>query len=199
MEYIANIAINFVIILFLVIMYTYLTKLESIGCECSVHPYRDMIKSYTIFALAIVVIISLVPTTTIGSMFGNTMAIIYTILKLIFYTTCIVYFYMVLVYTRFLVNEKCRCSDDIRREILTGGAIIEIIVLFMVLLMVIILPIIFGSIIYISNNYEKLEKEMSTSLTKPLRTLRKLPSKISSSKGLMKSSKDVFKKMRSSK
>jgi len=161
-------------------------KLETTGCVCSLHPYRDIIKSFTVFAFVVIIIISIVPTSVVAKSFGHTSAVIFTILKLIFYMVCIVYFYMVLIYTRFLVNEKCKCSDDIRREILTAGAIIEIIVLFIGLLLVVILPIIFGSLIYITQNYEKLEKEMSTSLMKPLRSLKNIPSKISQSAKLLK-------------
>ena len=184
--FISNIAVNAVILLFLIIMYSYIYKLESVGCACSVHPYRDIIKTFTVFALVVILAISVVSTEFIASQFGETAAIMFIVLKLAFYMVCIVYFYMVLTYTRFLVNEKCKCSDDLRREILTAGAIIEIIVLFIGLLLVIILPILFGSLSYIVQNYRTLEKEMSSSLMKPVRTLVSVPSRLSK-KSIMKS------------
>lgn len=195
---ISQILVNFVIFTFLIIMYTYLNKLETIGCECADHPYRKMIKSFTYFAFIFLIFTSVVSTDLIGEYLGDSMALLYSFVKIIFYTICIVYFYMVLVFTRYLVNEKCRCSDDIRREILTVGALIEIIVLILGLLLVLILPIVIGSLLYFMENYKNLEKNMSTSLTKPFRTFAKIPSKISKKK-IKSASKEIFKSLKSPK
>jgi hypothetical protein len=195
---ISNILVNFVILVFLIIMYTYLNKLEQIGCECAQHPYRPIIKSFTIFAFVLIIGFSVITTNFIGEQFGDTAALLYSVLKIVFMTICIVYFYMVLVFTRYLVNEKCKCSDDIRREILTIGSVIEIIVLVLGLMITLILPIIIHSLLYFIQNHAVMEKTMATSLTKPFRTFAKLPSKISKKK-LISKSKEIFKSLKSSK
>ena len=195
---ISQLLVNFVIFTFLIIMYTYLNKLESIGCECANHPYKKIIKSFTYFAFIFLIFTSIVTTDIIGKYFGDSMAFLYTFIKIIFYTICVVYFYMVLVFTRYLVNEKCKCSDDIRREILTVGALIEIIVLILGLLLVLILPVVIVSLLYFMENYKKLDKEMSTSLTKPFRSFAKIPSKMSKKK-ISQGTKEIFKSLKSSK
>lgn len=194
-ENISNIALNFFVLIFFVIIYSYMYHLEKIGCECATHPYQDIIKIFTIYAFVFVILITLVPTTVITKNFGNTAAILYVTVKLLFYISCIIYFYMILEYTRFLVNEKCKCSNDIRREIITAGAILEIIIMLFALLIVIIIPIVFGSLVYISRNYQKLEKELSSSMTSPLRAASKIPSKISSESKVINKTSKLFGKL----
>lgn len=196
-ENVSNFALNFFVLIFFAIIYSYMYHLERIGCECAVHPYQDIIKIFTLYAFVFVILVTLVPTAVIAQNFGNTATILYVIVKLLFYISCIIYFYMILEYTRFLVNEKCKCSNDIRREIITAGAILEIIIMLFALLIVIIIPIVFGSLVYISRNYQKLEKELSSSMSSPLRAASKIPSKISSeSKAINKTSK-LFDKLSS--
>lgn len=181
----------FVLILFAII-YFYINNLENMGCECSVHPYRDMIKQFTLFAFVFVIITMLVPKSLLTTYFGSTVGELYVLIKIFFYLVCIVYFYMILEYTRFLVNEKCKCSDDIRRELITAGSLLEIIVLLFALLVMIIIPVMVVSLDYVKHNYVKIEREMSSSMKNPFEKIRKLSSKVVSkvsSKSSRKSSK----------
>lgn len=144
--YVGQVVINLSIFLLLIAVYTYIDKLEYIGCECAVHPKRDFIKGFSIFALVILFVIMFVPMSAVVSNFGETTAILYAAVKFIFYTVCIVFFYMTLDYTRYLISEKCKCSDDYRKDLIYVGSIIEISVLLLIFLTIVVLPVLFNSV-----------------------------------------------------
>ena len=102
----------------LVLVYTYVDKLEKIGCDCSSHPYRKYIKGFSIFAIIYVVFMFIIPASVAIRTFGKDMAFVYAIAHVIFAILAIVFFVYSLLYTRYLMKEKCKCSEDSRREIL---------------------------------------------------------------------------------
>lgn len=176
--YIGHVVLNLFIFFLLLAVYSYINKLESTGCECSIHPNKDFIKSFSIFALVFLGIITFIPMSTIISTFGNMVAGIFSFVKFVFYVICVVYFFMTLDYTRYLVNEKCKCSEDYRRELIMAGSIVEIAILLLVLLVIIVLPIIFNSVTTIVKNMDSFEKEVSTTLRNPYESIRNVPSKL---------------------
>lgn len=201
--YIGNFVLNLFVFFLLLAVYSYIEKLENIGCACSIHPNRDFIKGYSIFALVFLIIITLIPPTFVIDQFGNVIASIFTFVKFIFYIICIVFFYLILDYTRYLVNEKCKCSDDMRRELVMAGSIVEIALMLLVLLVVIILPIIFNSITFVIkqvNSVGTYEKELSTAVLNPVKSVKSIPSKVkSASKMFSKFSNKSMKSLRGSK
>lgn len=180
--YISNIFLNLSVFFLLIAAYTYVIKLENIGCVCSVHPNRDFIKHFSVFAFISLILITFVPTSLIISSFGKQIALLYTLLKLVFYIICIVYFFMIIDYTRFLVNEKCKCSEDMRRELIMAGSIIEVILLLLTLFVVIILPLTVNSVLYILENVDSYEKSLSKDLKTPFKSLKSVPSKLKKAK-----------------
>jgi uncharacterized membrane protein len=197
--YIANVVLNLFVFLLLLAVYSYIVKLENISCACAQHPNKDFIKNFSLFALVFLGIITFVPMGTIISTFGTTVAGLFAFVKFIFYIVCIVYFYMILDYTRYLVNEKCKCSDDYRRSLIMAGSVIEIIILFLILLVIIILPIIFNSVSVIVRNMDGLEKELSTAVRNPYESVKKIPKELKSVGKIVynigKQSKKGFKKI----
>lgn len=178
--YIANIVLNLFVFLLLIAVYSYIVKLEQISCACAEHPNKNFIKSFSLFALIFLGIITFVPMGTIINTFGTTIAGLFAFVKFIFYIVCIVYFYMILDYTRYLVNEKCKCSEDYRRGLIMAGSVIEIIILFLILLVIIILPIIFNSVSIIVRNIDGFEKEVSTAVRNPYESVKKIPKELKS-------------------
>lgn len=152
--YIGNLALNSFVLLILLAVYSYVMKMEEIGCACSEHPNKEFIKQFSIVALVVLVVLILVPPNFVADRFGNLMVGLFAIVKFIFYMICIVYFYMILDYTRYLVNEKCKCSEDMRRELIMAGSIVEIALMVMVLLVIMILPLLFNSVTYIIQNFD---------------------------------------------
>lgn len=201
--YIGNFVLNLFVFFLLLAVYSYIEKLENIGCACSIHPNRDFIKGYSIFALVFLLFITLIPPTFIIDQFGSMVASIFTFVKFIFYIICIVFFYLILDYTRYLVNEKCKCSDDMRRELVMAGSIVEIALMLLVLLVVIILPIIFNSITFVIkqvNSVGTYEKELSMAVLNPVKSVKNIPSKVrSASKMFSKFSNKSMKSLRGSK
>lgn len=176
--YIANIILNLFVFLLLLAVYSYIMKLEEIGCACAAHPNRDFIKNFSLFALVFLGIITFVPMSSIINTFGAMVAGAFAFVKFVFYIVCIVYFYMILEYTRYMVNEKCKCSDDIRRELIMAGSTVEIAIILLILLVVVILPVIFNSVTTIVANMDGIEREVSTAVRNPYESIKTVPSKL---------------------
>ena len=180
--YLSNIFLNLFVFFLLIAAYTYVIKLENIGCACSVHPNRDFIKIFSIIAFVFLIFITFIPTSVVLQMFGEQIALLYTLLKMAFYIICIVYFFMIIDYTRFLVNEKCKCSEDIRRELIMAGSIIEVILMLLTLFVVIILPLTVNSVLFILENADTYEKSMSKDLKTPFKSLKGVSAKLKKAK-----------------
>lgn len=197
--YIGNVILNLFVFLLLIAVYSYIVKLEETACACARHPNRDFIKRFSIFALVFLLVITFVPISYIIQNFGNVTAGIFAFVKFVFYVVCIVYFYMILDYTRYLINEKCKCSDDYRRSFIMAGSIIEIVILFLILLVIIILPILVSSVAVVVQNMDSFEKEVSTAVRNPYDSLKTVPKKIKSASKMVssfgKESSKAFNKM----
>lgn len=185
MGYVGNLIISLFIFLLLIAVYSYIEKMEENGCVCSEHPNRAFIKKFTAFVLLFLVFIIIVPTSLVSQQFGTTIAGIFTFVKLIFYVICIVYFFMIIDYTRFLVNEKCKCSEDIRREFIMAGSVVEISLFLLILMTVIVLPILFSSASSVFTNMHKYEKEFSSVVKNPYKSMKKIPSRLKQSKAVL--------------
>jgi len=185
LEYIGNIVLNSFILVLLISVYFYIEKMENNGCLCANHPNKDFIKTFSIIIMVFLMITMFVTTPYVIEMFGNIVAGIYVFVKFVLYILCIVYFYMTIDYIRFLVNEKCKCSEDIRRELILSGSILEITLFIMVLLTIVIIPIIFNSFMLISNNMREYNKEFSEVVSNPMKSIRSIPSKLKSSKNTL--------------
>ncbi len=176
--YLGQVILNLFIFFLLLAVYTYIIKLENIGCHCAEHPYREFIKQFSLVALVFLVIITFVPMSWIIDTFGTIISSIFAFITFIFYIICIVYFFFTLEYTRYLVNEKCKCSQDMRRELIMAGSIIEITIILLIFLVIIILPIIFNSVTIIVQNIGTVEREVSTAVRNPYASIRSIPKKL---------------------
>lgn len=197
--YIGQVILNLLIFLLLLAVYTYIIKLENIGCICANHPNKNFIKQFSIIALVFLGLVTFVPMTAIMQSFGTTVAALFAFVTFIFYIMCVVYFYLTIEYTRYLVNEKCKCSEDIRRELIMAGSVIEFSIIFLILLVIIILPIVFNSISIIVQNMGNVETEVSTAVRNPYASIKTIPSKLKKASSIVtkigKQSTKGFKKM----
>jgi hypothetical protein len=197
--YIGQVILNLFIFLLLLAVYTYIIKLENIGCVCANHPNKEFIKQFSLVALVYLGLITFVPMTAIIQSFGAVVAAIFAFVTFIFYIMCIVYFYLTIEYTRYLVNEKCKCSADVRRELIMAGSVVEFSIIFLILLVIIILPIIFNSVSIIVQNMGNVEQEVSTAVRNPYASIKTIPSKLKSASKMVgkigKQSTKGFKKM----
>jgi hypothetical protein len=133
----------------------YLDKLEKIGCACAEHPYRKFIKNYTVFAIVFLLLTMAFPPALAARTLGTSVAKVYALVSIPYYIATIVFFIMALVYVRYLMREKCKCSEDVRREILYVWAILEIVIISALFVIPIIGFLVNGSLAMASTALDK--------------------------------------------
>jgi hypothetical protein len=121
-SYILKFIYSILTIILLVFIYTYLTSLEAKGCLCATTPNTAFIKGFTLFAIIYLIFTGFVPDRMVEKTFGVSVFSLYKFIDIIFV----------------LVNEKCKCSEDIRREIIMIGSLIEFGLIFLLFLLHII-------------------------------------------------------------
>jgi len=176
--YIIRVVSSVVNIALLVFVYTYITNLEAKGCECAYTPNSGFIKGFTIFAIFYLLITMFIPDEMIKDNVSGSLLMFIGFVNIIFYIVFFYYLYIVFQYTRFLVNEKCKCSADIRREIIMIGFLIEfalIVILFLVhFLVVVVIAVIFAVIRELSESSGSIREVVRN----PIGSLSKVPGTI---------------------
>ena len=127
--YIIQLVLGFLGIFLLGLTYTYIEKLEKTGCACSEHKYRNFVKKFSIFAIVFIAVVMFVPVDTWARALGPIGSLVLGGIKILFGVATIAFFVMTIIYVRYLMKEKCKCSEDMRREVLYLWAILEIIVI----------------------------------------------------------------------
>ena len=173
-----SVAISFLGIFLLLMIYTYIDKLEKTGCECSESQYRSFIKIFPLVAVFYLVItMTLSPGFTI-SLFGPMGSLIYMLVRAVFFVLFFVFFVLVIVYVRNLITVKCECSEDIRREIMYLYAILEVVLLSLSVVFVLLESIIQGAYVIGLHSIKEMSKdsrEVNETVTNPLKALKKVP------------------------
>lgn len=187
MRYIGGLIINLLIFVLITVIYLYITKLENIGCDCSNVPDRVFIKTYSIISLAFLLITAFVSIDTVSGMFGSAIAMLYSVLILVFYVIFIYFIYTTFMYVRYLINEKCKCSEDISREIIMIGTFIELVLFFVTILTAIVIPVLTNSFSFVIEKLGSVKREIKEDMYDPVSSLSKSPKK------LMKSTKSIGK------
>jgi hypothetical protein len=188
--FIANIIIGLVIIFLFFMTYSYIEKLERIGCPCSEHPYRNFIKGFSVFAIIYFLVTMFIPASAVFKTVGPIGSVLYMAFNFVFVILVILYFYLCIQYTHHLIKEKCKCSEDYRREALYYWSIIHM----ALLVVLILLPyffVILGSVIalttssarYVSNS----ANEVHSITMNPVKHLKKVPSSLRASAKAAKS------------
>jgi hypothetical protein len=125
----------------LVVAYMYLDKLEKIGCACAEHPYRKSIKKFLTFAIAYFLITTFLPPAVVVDLLGPVAGLAYVVIDIVFTVVALVFFVLLMRYTKYLSVEKCKCSEGNTREILYIYSIIEVIMLSLLVILPIVLSI----------------------------------------------------------
>ena len=168
-------------IVLMAVTYMYILKLERIACQCSEHPYRNFIKNYILFAIGFLVVTTFVPPAVADKVFGANFAVVYKLIQVLYGSATIIFFIYALQYVRFLVKEKCKCSEDVRREVLYYWSIVEIIIIGVILVLPWISKIVLGSLgVVMSATKDLIRKEsvVREAAVNPLKTARKLPASL---------------------
>ena len=179
--YIGNFIVNLFIFVLLACVYTYIQKLETTGnCDCALdYPYLKFIKSFSLFAFVFLLFVMLVPPgTVLADLFGSQITGLYVFVLFVFYIVFAVFLFMTMTYTRLLITEKCKCSEDIRREFIYAGSTIEILLLAMFVLIAIVFPLLLSSLSILFKNMKSVSSTIEENLKNPVKGITKLPSQV---------------------
>lgn len=197
--YIGNLIIHSFIYILLIAIYTYILKLEKSGCSCAEHPYQNFIKGYSIFSFIFLLFTMFITPKIVAETFGEIFGILYTFLVFVFFITFILYLFYTLEYTRYLINEKCKCSEDFRREFIMVGVTFDLIILVLILLTIILLPIVLVSMNSLYKNVNTFEEKVESAIRDPIASIRSIPGNVNKTvnmtKNIVKSSLDVVEKV----
>lgn len=143
---IMNAVVNMIGVIVMLVIYTYIDKLEKIDCPCAEHPMRNFIKNYIIFAVIFLLVATFLPPGIINSTLGPVYAMIYGIVYFIFIIATFVFYIYVMRYARFLMMNKCKCSEDFRREAMYIYSIIVVIAYAILVFLPILVTILVGGV-----------------------------------------------------
>jgi hypothetical protein len=177
-SYIMKFIYSILTIILLVFIYTYLTNLENKGCACALTPNNAFIKGFTLFAIIYLIFTGFVSDKMLHDSLGSNIVLLYKYVDLIFVLVFIYYLYQVFQYTRYLVNEKCKCSVDIRREIIMIGSLIEFGLIFLLFLLHIIAFTIFTVIYSVVSQVNEGSDNVRNVIRDPIGSLSKVPKSI---------------------
>jgi hypothetical protein len=178
LSFYSSLIIQMIFVILLLIIYTYLYKLENIGCECSEHPNKDFIKNFTIIALVYFFVTAFVSLKSVAKSMGSVIVQLLAIATFVFFLLFVVYIYYTFDYVKYLTNEKCKCSEDISRDIIAIGTMISLFLFLTLLFTIIIIPILLSTLSNLLSRIEIFEEEVENTIRNPLRTLKSTPNRI---------------------
>jgi len=179
--YLVSVIGGFLGIFLLVLTYTYIDKLEKIGCVCSEHPYRNFIKKYCIFAIVFIALVMFFPPATAAKYLGVELGTVYMFVKMAYGIATVVFFVLALIYVRYLMREKCKCSEDVRREVLYIWAILEIVILAAAVVIPLMIVISAGAFLLVKNTIKKGTSSIDTIMDaaiNPIGNVKKIPGNV---------------------
>jgi len=177
--------IQIIFVLLLLIIWSYIYKLENVGCACSDHSNKEFIKTFTIIALAYFAITAFIDVKSIAKSMGIGIVQLLAFGSFIFFLTFVVYIYYAFDYVRYLMNEKCKCSEDLRRDIIAIGTMISLFLFMVLLFTVIIIPILISTLTNLFVKIQMFESEVEEVIKNPVKSLRNSPGRI------LNSTKDI--------
>jgi hypothetical protein len=179
LSYVTKVLYSIITIVLLIVIYSYLISLENKGCKCAISSNINFIKGFTIFAIVYLIFTGLVSDQVIFDNFGSSIVIVNKFVDLIFALVFIYYLYEVFKYTRALVREKCKCSEDNRREIIMIGSIIEFVLIFILFVLNIIIVVIFSVVFNVVKSVEDGASDLTGAIRDPIGSISKIPKSIS--------------------
>lgn len=168
--YVLNFLMGLFGVIALGLTYTYIDKLEKMGCACSAHKYRDFIKTWSLIALFYVLVMMFAPVKMVTQMSAQ-MGMLYTAFSALFFIVHVVYVVLTLVYINYLITEKCKCSEDVRRELLYVWFILRALVIFSLVLLTILVPLAMTSVGTINAE----GKDIMSATVNPVNSAKKIP------------------------
>jgi hypothetical protein len=177
-SYYSSVFIHLIFVLLLVIIGSYIYKLENVGCACSDHSNKEFIKTFTFIALAYFAITAFVDVKGVAKSLGTGIVQLLAVGTFIFFLTFVVYIYYAFDYVRYLMNEKCKCSEDLRRDIIAIGTMISLFLFMVLLFTIIIIPILISTLTNLFVKIQVFESEVEEVIKNPVKSIRNSPGRI---------------------
>lgn len=185
---VASIIISLLGLVLMVVSYAYIQKLENIKCQCSEHPHRKLIKNYLMFAIVWMLVNMFIPPSMVAKM-NNGLAVAYGVANFVYGIATFIFFIVALRYVRFLMQEKCKCSEDLRREVLYVWSITEIVIISVLVILPVLVMTVMSSVgvlmsgadVLVTGTKELASKQpaaMTEAAMNPLKSLKKLPASL---------------------
>jgi hypothetical protein len=178
LSYYSSIFIQLIFVILLVIIWSYIYKLENVGCDCSEHSNKEFIKSFTVIALVYFAITSFISIKSIAKSMGTGIVQLLAFGTFIFFLTFVVYIYYAFDYVRYLMNEKCKCSEDLRRDIIAIGTMISLFLFITLLFTIIIIPILISTLTNLLVKIQDFESEVEEVIKNPVKSIRSTPGRL---------------------
>jgi predicted PurR-regulated permease PerM len=83
------------------------------------------------------------------------------------------------------MNEKCKCSEDLRRDIIAIGTMISLFLFIILLFTIIIIPILISTLTNLIVKIQDFESEVEEVIKNPVKSISSTPSR------LLKSTRDI--------
>lgn len=180
MIHLGTIIINLIVLALAVVSLTYIQKLERIGCPCAEHPYRNYIKAWLYVAVVVFLAILLINLgLASGVKLGKNVAMALGVFYMLFGLATFVFYVLAVMYVRYLMNEKCKCSEDTRRTVLYWWSIIELVLIVFSFLVGLLLSISGGLLAFVvgainPKSFMEVSKHVMYSTVNPLESAKKL-------------------------
>lgn len=163
--------LNLVVLVLAVLSLTYVQKLEQTGCACADHSYRKYIKAWLYVAI---VVFLLMLVTNLGFAAGmkvsKPVAAVLGVFYLLFGLATLAFYVLAVMYVRYLMKEKCKCSEDNRRTVLYVWSIVELVLIAFAFLVGLLLAVSGGILTFVAglvkpeNLYRVSEKAMESTV-----------------------------------
>lgn len=170
MSYVLNFVLGLFGVVALGLTYTYIDHMEKVGCACAEHKYKGFVKTWSVIALFAVLLNMFAPVDLVDDLHEG-LGQAYAFIASLFLIVHIVYVVVTLMYLDYLIKEKCKCSEDSRRELLYIWSIVRALVIVTGLLLSVIIPVSLTSVAAISRQ----SKNIISNTTNPVSGLRKIP------------------------
>jgi predicted PurR-regulated permease PerM len=76
------------------------------------------------------------------------------------------------------MNEKCKCSEDLRRDIIAIGTMISLFLFMVLLFTIIIIPILISTLTNLFVKIQVFESEVEEVIKNPVKSIRNSPGRI---------------------
>jgi len=169
---------NVALIAVFAMTYMYIEKMERTGCACALHKHRDFVRLFPLFAIVYLVVTLFAPFLIAKS---GAFAVAMQVASYLFIIGTVIFYILAIKYVEYLVREKCKCAEDVRREVLYYWSIahLGLIVLMFVLFLLNVLTsgMVFSKVAAmrtVAGEYGA----VSSAVRNPLRNVRNLPAQL---------------------